>query len=201
MKKIILFIFYILISIANSEIVNAQTLEFMGIPIHSHISDYQKVLSEHRFKDKYPHGELSHSYWENGDFWKQKNCFVRLFSMDKSYVDIIKVTIPYSNFKSTSNYVDVLSSLISDLKEKYGITEGIQIDMEELKKSGDMFFYDWDHNGDTFYRFKWKLKNGELILQCNAKRAWGIKLQYTTTEFALKRKEANIFKGGGTSDL
>lgn len=201
MKKTIVFIFYILISILNSGIVNAQTLEFMGIPIHSNISEYQKVLSEHRFTDKYPYGELSHRYWEHGDFWKQKNCYVRLFSMDNSYVDIIEVTIPYSNFKSTSNYVDVLTSLISDLKEKYGMTKGIQIDMEELKKSGDMFFYDWDHNGDTFYWFKWKLKNGELILQCNANRTWGIKLQYTTTEIAFKKKEANKFRGGGTSDL
>lgn len=175
----------------------SQQLEFMGLPLHSTISDYTKVLSSHRFKDEHTAGDLAHQYWRYGDFWKQKNCDVRLFAKDDIYVDIIEIRIPYSNFDSYDEYANVAIELLNDLRKKYGEPQ-----IDTLNPEGsDIFFNHYDNRNDICYIVKWTLHNGELKLMINNDRVYTLLLQYKSIEYINWTKEASRFKGQGESDL
>ncbi len=173
----------------------SQQLEFMGLPLHSSISEYSKALSLHRFKDEYPG---THTSWSGGDFWKQKNCFVWLFAGDDINVDIVRIGIPYTNFVSYDDYSNVTMELISDLSNKYGKP---QLDTLNIEKEKDYYFAIGDHQNDECFIVKWTLPNGELRIMINNDRVYTILMQYKSIEYIKKQKEAARFKGQGASDL
>lgn len=174
----------------------SQQLEFMGVPLRSTISDYTKVLSSHRFKDKYTAGSLAHLYWEGGDFWKQKNCYVRLYAQDDIHVDIIEVTIP--PMEPPNEYIKSINELITDLSNRYG---QYTCDTFDMKKETDVFFRPVHREEDLYYLFTWSKFNGELKLLVNNDYLYAIKLQYKSLEYINKVKESSRFKGQGKSDL
>lgn len=189
-----IFLLFILLSINGM----AQQLEFMGLPLHSTISDYTKVLSSHKFKDEYTWGSLAHQYWDGGDFWKQRNCKVRLFAKNDVLVDIIEIKIPYKNFNSYNEYAQVANELISDLSTKYGIPK---IDTLKIEKEVDIIFSSSDLRNDLCFIYKWTLSNGELRIMINRNRVYNLLIQYKSIEYINRSKEAVRFKGQGTSDL
>lgn len=196
-KKICLFTVFICCHFASF----AQSLEFMGVPLNSNITEYIRVLTEHGFADKYQNGDLAHKYWESGCFWTQKGCYVDLYYNENKNVERVRVLIPYKNFDNADSYSKSISDLISDLTSKYGNGQFSNFNMEDIK-SGDYFvLYDWDHNGDKFSCVKWNLSNGELVAMYNNNRVWTIKLLYTSIERINKIKKAREFKGKGKSDL
>ena len=192
--RISLFLLFIALTINGM----SQQLEFMGLPLHSTISDYSKVLSSHKFKDEYTWGSLAHQYWEGGDFWKQRNCKVRLFAKNDVLVDIIEIKIPYNNFNSYKDYAQVANELISDLSTKYGIPK---IDTLKIEKEVDIIFSSADLKNDLCLIYKWTLSNGELRIMVNRNRAYTILIQYKSIEYINCTKDAVRFKGQGTSDL
>jgi len=188
----------LLLSMVLSMTCFSQQLEFMGLPIHSSISEYTKVLSSHRFKDEHTAGSLSHQYWEGGDFWKQKNCSVRLFAKDDIHVDIIELLIPYSNFKNAGEYIDSIDELLSDLSTKYG---EFTLDTLDIEKETDIFFYPTDHQNDVYCIYTWSLSNGELKVMINLDYVYTISMQYKSIEYINWRRESLKFKGQGSLDL
>lgn len=173
----------------------SQQLEFLGLPIHSAISDFSKELGSHRFKEYMYKGSNN---WEGGDFWKQKNCYVRLFAKDDIHVDIIEIRIPYYNFESSDEYINAISELVSDLSHKYGQCTCDTLDTE---KETDIFFHPVDHKDDLYYLFTWTKSNGELKVLVNNDYIYTILMQYKSIEYINWRKESARFKGQGNSDL
>lgn len=175
----------------------SQQLEFMGLPIHSSIKEFSKELTSHRFKDIYPNGNLAHQFWEGGDFWKQKNCYVHLFARDDIHVDIIEVTIPpMETLEGNSNSIN---ELITDLSNKYG---QYVIDTLDTKKEKDIFFHP-PHlkEEDLFYVLTWSRDNGELKVGVCSNRIYVILIQYKSIEYINWNNESSRFKGKGSSDL
>lgn len=175
----------------------SQQLEFMGLPIHSSITEFSKELTSHRFKDRYPNGDLAHQFWEGGDFWKQNNCYVHLFARDDIHVDLIEVTIPPK--ETPEDYSNSINELITDISNKYG---QFVIDTLGTKKEQDIFFRP-PHlkKEDIFYVLKWSLNNGELKVGVCPNRLFAILIQYKSIEYIHWNNEASRFKGKGSSDL
>jgi len=170
----------------------SQQLEFMGLPINSSKTEFSKVLTAHRFKE-------NPWYWEGGDFWKQRNCFVELYTDDKIHVDIIGIRIPYYNFKTIDEYSNTIVELLSDLSNKYG---QYVYDTLNTEKEIDVFFHpSGDHQEDLYYLYKWSKPNGELKVLVNTEYIYTILIQYKTIEYINRRKEAARFRGQGNSDL
>ena len=165
----------ILLALFCALISYAQQIEFMGLPLHSHINDYCKVLKEHRFSATY-----ESSFWENGDFWKQRNCYVHTFKSKDDYVNLVEVTIPFKNFKSIDDYRQTITDLLNDFYYKYGNCSTSIYEME--KHNHTDFFYAHDHGGNKFYVYTWNLSNGTIEVLYNADRQWSILIQYTTIE-------------------
>ncbi len=175
-----------------------QKLEFMGIPIYSHIKDYKRVLVEHRFQ------EIGRDWWEEGDFWKQKHCQVDISRFkDNDFVYRVKVAIPFSNFNSFEDYQQITFKLLYDYCNKYGIYEESIYDMKshDAKHDYDPDFYAHDHGGDIFYLYSWKLDTGTLEVLYNSKRKWSILIRYLSIEKINRDKESSRFRGQGSSDL
>lgn len=170
----------------------------MGLPIHSSISEYTKVLSSHRFKDKYTNGDLAHKYWEGGDFWKQRNCYVHLFAKDDTHVDIIEITIPTDNCKSPNEYINIVNELLTDMSSKYG---SCVCDTLDIEKESDIFFHPVWHREDLYYLYTWNKPNGDLKILINTESIYAIFVQYKSIQYINWNKEASRFKGQGSSDL
>ena len=177
----------------------SQQLEFMGYPIHSPIRDFSNVLTAHGFKDRYTSGDLAHQCWDGGDFWKQKNCNVRLFAQDNVHVDLIEVTISPTNFKTPDEYTNTVAELVSDLSNKYGQCAFETLDVEQEK---DIFFHP-PHlkEEDVFYVMTWSCNNGELKVGVCSNRVYAVLIKYKSVEYINRNKEAVRFKGQGASDL
>lgn len=169
----------------------SQQLVFMGLPINSSKTEFSKVLTAHRFKE-------NPWYWEGGDFWKQRNCFVELYTDDKTHVDKIGVRIPYYNFNTIDEYSNTIVELLSDLSNKYG---QYVCDTLDIEKDYDAFLHPTDHKDDLYYVFSWNCSNGDLKVMVNANRIYAILIQYQSIEYINRRKEAARFKGQGSSDL
>lgn len=186
----------LLLSMVLSMTCFSQQLEFMGLPIHSSISEYTKVLSSHRFKDEYAAGNLAHLYWKGGDFWKQRNCYVHLFARDDIHVDIVEVTMP--PMETTDEYINSIVELIDDLSSKYG---QYTCDTLDIEKEKDIFFHPVHHKDDLYFLFTWSKSNGELKVLVNNDYLYAILIQYKSIEYINWNKEAIRFKGQGSSDL
>lgn len=184
----------LIIALMCSFISSAQQIEFMGLPLHSKITDYCRVLKEHRFTATYKNNN-----WKDGHFWKQRNCDVAIYESDDNYVGLVNVTIPYNNFNDINDYRQTIGDLLNDFWNKYGNSSPEKYDMESNRY--DAFFYAHDHGGDQFYIYTWNLTTGTIQVLYNADRQWSILIQYTTRERINRIKEAQRFRGGGASDL
>ena len=73
----------LLIALMCSFISSAQQIEFMGLPLHSKITDYCRVLKEHRFTAN--HRNLVNNHWGNFSSFNIKRT-----KFTKVVIDLIK---------------------------------------------------------------------------------------------------------------
>ena len=187
MKKVSIILAIIcVIEICN--VVSAQEMRFLGIPFGTESRVFNQELINKGFKWITATSSWSEKTYKaelEGDFWKVRNCKIRLYSYS---CDDVKNSCPISEALvilhvdglQAEDFANLYKELISDFETKYG-------NFSETKELA---------SGQTTI---WHLKNGDIVV--DRVLCIGFRIKYVSSIRLKQIEEENRFKGNGSSDL
>ena len=169
----------------------AQQLKFLGVPLCSDFSEFEKVLKEKRYTEKYCDERFCY-YWEGGDFWKWNYCNVHLFNthfekdthMLKRVTQVkLDLSFRYNREMSDEDYFKLVQELMNDLSEVYKTTPLVSEDKRY-----------------NVIIAKWTLTGGEVKLTIHIDYKL-LELDYVSDYVLSIYKKRDTFTGHGKDDL